>query len=124
MNWLCSLFDMTASKVLLNGRPGSSFGLSPGLHQGDPLSPILFILAINPHQKDFLRAAEVGLLKPIRANDGFYRLSLYFDDAALFSNPDIDELCSFARILRCFGDVVSCSPIWANLFFFPNQMQR
>lgn len=103
-NWLCSLFATTNSKVLLNGRPGKSFGHCRGLRQGDPLSPMLFILPIDPLQKFLMRAAEAVLLMPIKAKNGVHRISLYADDAAIFANPNIDEMCTIARVLKVFGD--------------------
>lgn len=122
-SWLCSLFAMTNSKVLLNGRPGKSFRHRRGLRQGDPLSPMLFILAIDPLQKLLIRAAEAGLLMPIKAKNGVYRISLYADDAAIFANPNIDEMRTIARVLRVFGDASGLLVNLEKTEIFPIQCQ-
>lgn len=52
--------------VLLNGVLGPRFHHEKGLRQGDPLSPYLFILAIDTLQRLFELATEQGELSPLR----------------------------------------------------------
>jgi len=49
--WVSILFRTAASRALLNGVPGGKFRHTRGVHQGDPLSPMLFILAMDPLQR-------------------------------------------------------------------------
>jgi mannosylglycoprotein endo-beta-mannosidase len=46
------------SRIMLNGCPGRPFAHRRGLRQGDPLSPMLFILAMEPLQLLFDRSTE------------------------------------------------------------------
>jgi mannosylglycoprotein endo-beta-mannosidase len=45
---IASLLTSATSRVILNGSPLESIQHGRGLRQGDPLSPLLFVLAIDP----------------------------------------------------------------------------
>jgi hypothetical protein len=83
-----------------------------GLQQGDPLSPILFILAIDPLHRLIELVDTRGLLYPILPQAASLRCSLYADDAALFANPDRTELHHITQVLNFFGN---CSGLKVNL---------
>jgi hypothetical protein len=51
--------------VLLNGIPGDFISHQRGMRQGDPLSPMLFILAMDVLGFFISKAENDGLLKPI-----------------------------------------------------------
>ena len=86
--WIFILFGTATSRALINGRQGSSFTHMRGVRQGDPLSPMLFILAIDPLQKILDLAMQHGILKPLALTTAKLRTSLYADDAAIFLNPN------------------------------------
>jgi hypothetical protein len=101
--WVCLSLASANSRVLLNGDPGSSFWHARGLRQGDSLSPVLFILAIDPLKRILSMATRHGILSPIRSCSIQCRISLYADDARIFINPVKQELTPIAAILDVFG---------------------
>jgi hypothetical protein len=76
-----------------------------GLRQGDPLSPLLFNIAIDPLQRILQVATEQGLLSRFPRKGARFRTSLYADDAAIFVAPTYDDVSNLARILCNFGSI-------------------
>jgi hypothetical protein len=89
--------------VLVNGEPGESIFHQRGLRQGDPLSPMLFILVMHVLNSLFIKACEQGLLQPLLRRGGGQRISLYTDDVVLFLKPSLDELAVVKLLLHSFG---------------------
>ena len=71
--WISMLFRTSTSRALLNGQPNENFKYKRGVRQGDPLSPMLFILAIDPLQKLLDLATQNGVLTPDNTSNGQIR---------------------------------------------------
>ena len=104
-DWLTVLFSTSSSCILLNGVAGLPIPHGRGLRQGDPLSPLIFVIAINPLQKILEMATRIGLLSKIRRRGTILRTSLYADDAAIFVAPIKEDIQNLTEILREFGIV-------------------
>jgi hypothetical protein len=61
--WIAMILRTLTSRVLINGHQSESVTHRNGLRQGDPLSPFLFILAMDPLQRLLSIATERGMLQ-------------------------------------------------------------
>ena len=76
--------------VLINGSSTSFFGSSRGLRQGDPLSPLLFLLVMEALSRLLKKIEDGGFLSSFQASPtvggGGLHIShlLFVDDTILF----------------------------------------
>jgi hypothetical protein len=106
------LLATSTSKILLNDTPGRLLHHKRGLRQGDPLSPLLCILVMEPLHKLLQKATDLGLLSPLGLRTARVRSSFYADDVALFLNPIQEDMIVTQRVLHTFGEI---SGLKANL---------
>jgi hypothetical protein len=86
------MFRTASTRVLVNGEPGDLIFHQRGLRQGDPLSPMLFILVMDVLNFLIKRAADLGQLLPLLRRGAGQRVSMYVDDVVLFVQPVASEL--------------------------------
>ena len=101
---VCGLLASSSTQVLLNGTPGDFILHKRGLRQGDPLSPMLFILVMDVLNWMVTRASEAGLLQPLSSRPIQHRISLYADDVAIFLRPAAADINLTLQLLQLFGD--------------------
>lgn len=121
-DWIAALLG-TSSRVLVNGKLTQEIKHARGLRQGDPLSPLLLILAIDSLQRIIEIAAQKGILRPVLPKAANLRCSLYADDVAIFADPSSQEIEHLRKILNFFGD---CSGLRINISkieIFPIQVE-
>ena len=111
-NWIALLLSSATSACLLNGTQGQSISHGCGFRQGDPLSPLLFILAIDPLHHLLQAAAEEEMIARLPGRGISMRVSLYADGAIIFANPDKEEIDHLMCILHSFE---YASDPWINL---------
>nr|GEX06310.1 RNA-directed DNA polymerase, eukaryota [Tanacetum cinerariifolium] len=102
-NWISSFLNNAIGSVLINGSPTLEFQFHKGLKQGNPISPILFILIMETLHLTFKRVLNAGLYKGISLSDSFTISHLFYADDVVFigawNNNNIQTLLS---VLRCF----------------------
>ena len=86
ITWVKMLYLCPKSSILANSDKSGPFGLHRGVRQGDPLSPLLFDVALEP--------LAVGIrshpgIKGIKIGEIESRVGLYADDTLLYlSDPE------------------------------------
>ena len=99
IRWLHIIYKNPVSCILNNGFSSSYFGLERGVRQGDPLSPYIFILAIE------LLAEKIRTQHDIRGlhiNDNEIKMSLYADDMTV-AVQDIQSAKKVFDLLTIFA---------------------
>jgi hypothetical protein len=61
LNWISEILTSTSTSVLLNGVPRKSLQCRRGVRQGNPISPLLFVLATDLLQHIINKAHAQGL---------------------------------------------------------------
>ncbi|KAM0925313.1 hypothetical protein ACQ4PT_004285 [Festuca glaucescens] len=103
LRWIALLLRSASTSVLVNGSAGDAFRHGRGLRQGDPISPLLFGIAMDVLSAMFRTAERSGFLADLSAIGLHHRVSLYADDIVIFTKPDPAELAAVWEVLGCFG---------------------
>ena len=87
--WLKTYVSTICFSILVNGSPISFFGSSRGLRQGDPLSPLLFLLIMEVLSHILKKTEEGGFIQDFHVgpiNSTGIRVShlLFADNTILF----------------------------------------
>ncbi|GJV35623.1 RNA-directed DNA polymerase, eukaryota [Tanacetum coccineum] len=103
-SWIKGCLINARSSIWVNGSPSNEFEISRGLRLGDPLSPFLFILAMEGLHALICKALNKGIyVGPNIGNDILFISHLIYADDVIFTgewsrNNAHNLLC----ILRCF----------------------
>ena len=101
---ISGLLATSSTQILLNDSPGDRIEHRRGLRQGDPLSPMLFILVMDVLCYLVKKAADEALLQPLPRRTLQHRISLYADDVVLFLQPSVNDISLTLDILQLFGE--------------------
>jgi hypothetical protein len=108
VDWIINILGSGSSALLLNGVPGKIFKCKRGVRQGDPLSPLLFILVAELLQVLVNRAASSNLLiAPIPQPDEDFPIVQYADDIMLIMQEDARQLFFLKSLLASFAESTS-----------------
>lgn len=105
ISWMRTIWSTSSYRVCLNGQASDSFIHKRGLRQGDPLSPMLFILAVDVFQR-MVHVANSNLQISLthRISEAITAFQ-YADDTAVIASADVASLISFKLILRMFSAI-------------------
>ena len=111
ISWVKLIYTNPSASVLTNGVMSTPFQLGRGTRQGDPASPLLFALALEP------------LAAAIRKDQAFpgvtiagksHKLMLYADDILLFVSDPETSLPSLFGIIDRFSSISGYKVNWSK----------
>ncbi|VFQ93968.1 unnamed protein product [Cuscuta campestris] len=95
---------LTSSKysILINGKPCGYFGQSRGIKQGDPLSPLLFIIANEGFSRNLNKLFLDGFIDRYNLGRKFIPIThlSYADDIIIFSSGHSRSVSNLKRFLH------------------------
>ncbi|KAJ0568314.1 putative RNA-directed DNA polymerase [Helianthus annuus] len=102
--WIMATLDSARASVLVNGSPTMEFKYARGLRQGDPLSPFLFVIAMEALTGIMKKAISEGIFEGLRCTNDGPLLShlIYADDVIFLGKWSFGNALNLRRILRCF----------------------
>lgn len=104
VGWIEAVFKSIRISILINGSPTKEISPRRGIRQGDPISPLLFLIvgeilncmiseAVN---KDILSGISIANLSSSVSHLQFT------DDTILFIRKDLKSVQGIKRVLQCF----------------------
>ncbi|XP_026442463.1 uncharacterized protein LOC113342010 [Papaver somniferum] len=111
-NWIMTLLKTKKNYIMLNGGPIGFFGVVRGVKHGDPLSPILYVLAADTLSRNLSQLIQERKIHPMVIRKGIYPSHLFFaDDIFIFCNGCKQSLVHLKHLLveyqRASGRLVS-----------------
>lgn len=103
VDWPALLLSTASTRGLINGSPGEKFWHAHGLWQGDPMSPLLFVVVLDVLIALFRKAEDAQLFGSLGCWGVRHRLSVYADDVVLLIRPEVQEAKAAVGLLRMFG---------------------
>ncbi|KAJ9696179.1 hypothetical protein PVL29_008429 [Vitis rotundifolia] len=110
IGWIKWCISTASFSVFINGTSKGFFQSSRGLRQGDPLSPYLFVIAMEVFSSFLKRAVDGGFMSGCKVkgrNEEGVQIShlLFADDALVFCQASQDQLTYLSWLLIWFEAV-------------------
>ncbi|KAI9187216.1 hypothetical protein LWI28_025626 [Acer negundo] len=116
VNWIDGILRYSRLSILFNGVLEGYFCCSRGVHQGDPLSPLLFGIAEDFLSKLLTRLVGSSQILPIYFPRDFLAPThlLYADDVLIFCKGTQKNLKHIMGAFRDYGDISSQLVNWGK----------
>ncbi|GKC53887.1 putative RNA-directed DNA polymerase, eukaryota, reverse transcriptase zinc-binding domain protein [Tanacetum coccineum] len=103
-NWISHCLNSAFASVLINDSLTKEFKFEKGLRQGDPLSPFLFLIAIEALNVALLQARSNNIFHGTKVEKDNIHIShiQFVDDALIIGEWSLRNAMNLSRILTCF----------------------
>jgi hypothetical protein len=121
-----NIFHSGTSVVLLNGVPGKTFHCRRGVRQGDPLSPLLFVLAADLLQTLLNRAKNLGLLQlpiPLQSATDFPVIQ-YADSTLIIMEGCTRQLVFLKSLLQVYAESTGLRVNYSKSMLVPINIEQ
>lgn len=99
MQYILALYANPTAKVRVNGHLSNAFAISNGTRQGCPLSPIIFVLTLEPLLRRLRSNPDI---KGIDIKSHTYKIAAYADDILLFLTEPLITLPNLLKDFHTF----------------------
>lgn len=93
-----------SSRIVVNGSAGNKIMHARGLRQGDPILPLLFVIAMDVLTTIISKGESEGVLSSLPGCALLQRLSIFADDVVLFIKPTVQDLDFVREAFHIFGN--------------------
>lgn len=100
INWIKALYIRPSVRVKVNGALSGSFDMYNGTRQGCPLSPLLFVLALEPL---LMRIRWNTDIRGIKVGEEIHKIAAYVDDILLYITRPMISLPNLVKTLKEYG---------------------
>lgn len=116
VKWLQLLYQAPMARIQVNGRVSDPFFLSCGTHQGCPISPLPYALAVEPLAIAIRAHQDITGLRFGHVTEV---LSLYADDMLLYLNDAGSSLQDALQLIKRLGIFSGLQINWAKSQILP-----
>nr|XP_043616001.1 uncharacterized protein LOC122587914 [Erigeron canadensis] len=102
VSWIKTCLLSARSSVLVNGSPTKELAIQCGLHQGDPMAPLLFIIAMEGLHIAIDNLVRNGLFSSAKINQVSISHLFYANDVIVVGEWSESNLVNISNALRFF----------------------
>lgn len=123
IGWVKSLLILSKAFILVNGIPNGYIRYKRGLRQGDPLSPLLFVLVTDVLSAMFNHALNSKILIGIPLDDFGSKCYLHYaDDLLILTSGGLEDLRVIKLILYLFEGMTGLKTNFAKTCLYITRM--
>lgn len=109
--WLKALSNSPVAAVKVNGQISKPFYLYHGTRQGCPLSPLIFVLALEPLTCAICENTDIT---GIRIGGHDFKLNMYADDILLTLSNPVHSISKVLELIKSFGKFSGYQINWSK----------